>query len=97
VNDKSLRLVFHLLNAVHAVTVEVAINIDDDGNGDSRFSGSNTNGKERKEEAIELSGVENAVECSKVDVNGIQDQLGGDKHGYQVSTSNKPEHSDKEQ
>ena len=96
-NDKSLILVFLLLNAVHPVIVEVAINIDDDGNGDGRLGGSNTNGKESEEETVELSGIEHAVESCEVDVNGIEDQLSGNEHGNQIATRDESEHANEEQ
>ena len=90
-------LIFHLLNTVHAVTVEVTVNVDDNGHGDRRFGCCHANCEQGEEESFKLPWEENAVECCKVDVNSIENQLSGNEHGNEVPASEEPEDTDEKQ
>jgi len=77
--------------------VEPAVNVKNDSDGHSRFSGVDADGEQGKEEAFEFARVKYAVEYGKVDVNRVEHQLNGDEHRDEVTSRYKSEKANEEE
>lgn len=73
--------------------MEVAVNINNNSYCNSCFCSTNANAEQSEEETFHLSGEQQAVECRKVDINRVENQLNRNQHCNQVAAGNKPEHT----
>jgi len=75
----------------------IAVEINNDGDSHSSLSSCNGDDKEGKEQAVELIGIQEFIECHEVDVHTIEYQLHRHEHRYQVSPGKEAIHADKEE
>ena len=52
--------------------MEITVNIDNNRDGHSTLSGTDTDREQRHEEALQLSGEEHTVECSEIEIDCVQ-------------------------
>ena len=96
-NPYTNRLIFKVFNTVHLVAVEATVNVDDNRNRNGTFGSTDSNGEEAHEHTLKLTGEEQAVECSEIQIDSIKHQLNRDEHGDKVTAGDEAEHADEEQ
>ena len=75
----------------------MAIHINNNSNCYGRLSSCYTYDEQRHEHTLHPVGIEQAVDSSEIDVDGIQHQLNRDEHSDKVASCDKAEDADKEQ
>ena len=68
-------LPFHLCEFVDRDVLQLAVNVDHNGNGDGTFGSCNSNGKNGKEQALMSGRVEQTIEDRKIDVGSVEHQF----------------------
>ena len=78
-------LPLHFPQAPGADVADVAVDIDDDGDGHGGLRGADSDGEQGEEEPFELLGEEEAVEDHEIDVHRVENQLDRNQHRQQVA------------
>jgi hypothetical protein len=73
-----------------------AIEVDDNGNGNSSFRSSNSDNENGKKDTVQFSGPQVFVEGNKVDVDAVEYEFDTHEHGNHISAGKQTVHAYKE-
>jgi hypothetical protein len=90
-------LVFQFSGVVHINAQVAAVKVDDDGNGNGGFSGSNGDDENGEEDTVEFARPYVFIEGDEIDIDAVQDELDTHENGDHVAAGKQAVHADKEQ
>ena len=92
-----LTLIFHFFGFLNIYRQVASVQVDDDGNGNCSFGGSNRNYKYSEHHTIQPVCPEIFIESNKIDIDTVQDQLNAHQHGDEISSGKKSINTNEEQ